>query len=63
MKQPFLIVILETNEQIIVNEANVVSISKHPKGHAILSMTNGEKHIVASPAYQVWENDFYVRKM
>ncbi len=61
-KQPFLLVVLESGQRKVINEAQVVSVEEAEKGFAYLKMSNGDEIVVQSPKYEDWENDCHARK-
>ena len=61
-KQPFLLIVLESGQRKIINEAQVCSVENHVNGFACLKMSNGDELIVQSPNYEDWENDVHARK-
>ena len=62
IKQPFLLVVLNTGERKLINENQVVSVEEYENGFAYLRMSNGDELILKEPAYGDWENDYHSRK-
>jgi hypothetical protein len=63
--QPFLFVTLaHTNppEQIIINEAHVVSVQQTTDGFAVVALSNGTTIVISQPPYEDWFNDVLIRK-
>ena len=61
-KQPFLLVVLNTDERKLINERQIVSVEEYEDGLAYIRMSNGDELIVKEPTYGEWENDYHTRK-
>ena len=55
--QPFLVVLLLDESEIILNENHVVSVKKLTDDNAHLTMSNGDEYSITDPSYPNWIND------
>lgn len=65
MPLPLLLIKLENKDTMLINETQVVSVRRLYTGSgrlAVVRMSNGDEHIVADPPYELWENDYLIRK-
>lgn len=60
--QPFIKARLVEGKEFIVNENHVAKVEKHKDGHAIITLSTGERIILISPSYLEWEGDTLIRK-
>ena len=62
MKHPVITKCLDEHgnlQEFIINEEQVVYITKVDDNNAMLALSNGEKIVCVSPPYDQWRNDAY----